>query len=175
MAGDLAAAIVGVPPLGGVADALIRPLYQGTLLAWHAIKSQAREHNSGWSRLFEYFADSPGRAYTISAMMALRKGFHDTRSWFTHTLTVRDGAPFVIGEDGHWWLGDRIGATAPGDDTYTIRIDRVRELTLAWDRDQFPEWQPVIGDPTSNRDRAQHTLDMVSDLVSGVQELGVLA
>ncbi|WP_063046000.1 Gp37-like protein [Nocardia pseudovaccinii] len=175
MAGDLVAAMIGVPPVGGATDAMLRPLYQGTLLAWHAVKSAAREHNSGWSRFFEYMADSPGRAYTIAAMMALRKGFHDTRSWFTHEITVRDGAPYVIGETGHWFLGDRIGATAPGDDTYTIRIDRVRELTLAWDRDQFPEWRPIIGDPTSNKDRGQRTLDMVSDLVSGVHELGVLA
>ncbi|MFG1794019.1 hypothetical protein [Nocardia sp. NPDC049149] len=88
---------------------------------------------------------------------------------------MRSGAPFVIGEGGHWFIGDRIGATAPGDDTYTIRVDRVRELTLAWDRDQFPEWRPVIGDPTGNKDRGQRTLDMVSDLVSGVHELGVMA
>ncbi|MEV6321366.1 hypothetical protein AB0M45_09240 [Nocardia sp. NPDC051787] len=108
-------------------------------------------------------------------MMALRKGLHDTRSWFSHEITVRDGAPFVIGENGHWFLSDRIGATAPGDDTYTIRIDRVRELTLAWDRDIFPEWRPVIGEAGRTKDRGQRTLDLVADLVSGVHELGVLA
>ncbi|PXX60389.1 hypothetical protein DFR70_110231 [Nocardia tenerifensis] len=145
------------------------------LLAWHAVKSTAREQNWGWSRLFEYLAASPGRAYTIAAMMALRKGFHDTRSWFSHEITVRDGAPFVIGEGGHWFIGDRIGATAPGDDTYSIRLDRVRELTLAWDRDQYPEWRPRRRrSHRQQRPRPTHPR-MVSDLVAGVHELGVLA
>lgn len=175
MAGDLVAAAIVVPPVGGATDALLRPLYQGTLLAWMKAESTARARNSGWSRFFEYFAASPGRAYTIAAMMALRKGFQDTNAWFSHEITVRDGAPFVIGEDGHWFLGDRIGATAPGDDTYTIRVDRVRELTLTWDADTFPEWRPLIGDPTNNKDRGQRVLDMVSDLVSGIHDLGVLA
>lgn len=175
-AGDLIAMMIGVPPVGGALDAVLQPLYWDVLLAWWHVKSIARANNSGWSHFFEFFADGADRAFTLEALLALRAAFHRTRSWFSHEILIRDGAPWFIGENGrgHFFIGDRIGATVAGDFTQTIYVDRVRELTLAWDRDSFPEWQPVIGEKDANKDRGARALGLISDLFAAVRQLGVL-
>ena len=180
--GDLIAMMIGVPPVGGAVDAVLRPLYWDVLLAWMNIKSNARASNAGWSRYWEYFADGADRAYTLEALMAIRAGFHNTRSWFSHELVVRDGAPWFIGDNGkgHYFIGDRIGAQHVGDFTgndfggdFTIYVDRVRELTLAWDRESMPEWRPVIGEAEKNKDRGARALSFISGIAAAVQQLMV--
>ncbi|MFD6400828.1 phage tail protein [Nocardia sp. NPDC060249] len=175
MAGDLVAMMVGVPPVGGAIDALLAPLYTDTLLAWVSLPSNARVANSGWSRYWEYFQTGADRGYTLESLAALRTGFHETRSWFSHEILIRDAAPWYIGENGkgHFFIGDRIGAQVVGDFTKQIYIDRVRELTLAWDRDSFAEWRPVIGEKEKNKDRGLRALGFISDIFAAVKDLGV--
>ncbi|MFC5791781.1 hypothetical protein ACFPPE_18205, partial [Agromyces tardus] len=175
MVGDLTAMIPGVPPVGGALDAILAPLYTDTLLAWVCVKSNARATNAGWSRLYEYFQTGADYAYTLESLMALRTGFHETRSWFSHEVLVRDGAPWYIGENGkgHYFIGDRIGAQVIGDFANTIYVDRVTELTLAWDRDSFPEWKPTIGESEKNKDRGQRALGFVNNLFGLVKDLTV--
>ncbi|WP_306365300.1 phage tail protein [Nocardia sp. CC227C] len=181
-AGDLIAMMIGIPPVGGAADAVLQPLYWDTLLAWMHFRSPGRVTNSGWSRPFEYIASSGDRAYTLEALLSLREGFHETRSWFSHEVLIRDGAPWFIGDNGHghFFLGDRIGAQVLGDFAaqfgfadHKIYVDRVRELTLAWDRDSFAEWKCTIGEKEKNKDRGQRALSLISDLFSVVRQLGV--
>lgn len=174
--GDLIAMMIGVPPIGGATDAVLQPIYWDVLLSWHHAKSVARANNSGWSHFYEFFADGADRAFTLESLMALRAAFHRTRSWFSHEIMIRDGAPWYVGENGrgHFFIGDRIGATVAGDFAQTIYVDRVRELTLAWDRDSFPEWKPVIGEKDQNKDRGARALGLIGDLFSAVRQLGVL-
>jgi hypothetical protein len=183
MAGDAIAAAVFVPPVGGELDAILQPLYWDTLGAWMHVLSTGRQDNSGWIRMFEYRANASDRAFTLEALLSLRKGIHDTRSWFSHEVQLRDGAPWIIGDNGkgHFFLGDRIGAQVLGDFTsqfgfsdYTIYVDQVGELTLAWDETSFAEWSCTIGEKVKNKDRGQMALSMLSDVMSGLHDTGVL-
>jgi hypothetical protein len=173
--GDLTAMIPGVPPVGGVADALISPLFMDTILAWHSIKSVARAQHSGWIRKYEYFQDGADKAYTLSALMVLREGFYATRSRFAHELSVSDGSPWLIGDrgQGHFFIGDRIGAEIVGDWTGSMYVDRVSSLTLAWDRDTAADWMPVIGDNSALKDPAQRAMERLQGVLSSIQQLGV--
>lgn len=181
--GDAIAAAVFIPPIGGALDAILQPLYWDVIAAWMHFRSPGRIVHSGWIRHFEYIASSGDRAYTLEALLSLRKGFHETRSWFSHEVNVRDGSPWYIGDNGkgHFFIGDRIGAQVLGDfaakygfSDFTIYVDRVRELTLAWDRDSFAEWKCTIGEKEKNKDRGQRALGILSDLAATVRELGVM-
>ena len=181
--GDLLAMAIFVPPIGGAMDAMLQPLYWDTVAAWMHFGSPGRKAHSGWARLFEYRASDGDRAYTLEALLSLRKAFHETRSWFSHEVLIRDGAPWFIGDNGkgHFFLGDRIGAQVLGDfsikygfDDFTIYVDRVRELTLAWDRDSFAEWKCTIGEKEKNKDRGQRALGMISDLFALMRDVGAL-
>lgn len=173
--GDLTAMIPFTPPLGGAADALLQPLYTDTILAWHSIKSVQRANNSGWSRYYEYFQVGANRAYTLSALMVLRAGFWATRGRFAHELTVADGAPWLIGDNGqgHFFLDDRIGAVIAGDWTGQVYVDRVRELTLSWNRESAAEWMPVIGDKSALKDPAERAMEKIEHMLSMISALGV--
>lgn len=170
--GDLTAMIPGVPPLGGVADAILRPFYEDTILAWMVARSSARANNQGWTRYFEYIAADGSKAYTISSLMVLRAGFWATRSYESHEFMVRDGAPYLIGETGHVWLGDRGGYTIRGDKTGRIYIDRVTRVRLAWDRENPPEWTLTFGDNRALEDPVQRAYEKFESLISSFQQLG---
>ncbi|WP_063045483.1 Gp37-like protein, partial [Nocardia rhamnosiphila] len=57
LAGDLIAAIVGIPPLGGVADAILKPLYEDVFLAFMAWKDVGRAQSLGFSHYHERIAE----------------------------------------------------------------------------------------------------------------------
>ncbi|MEU2228618.1 hypothetical protein, partial [Streptomyces sp. NPDC018347] len=115
MLGDLTAMIPGVPPLGGAADAVLKPLYTDTILAWMSVDSPQRKNNSGWSRYFEYFQDGADKAYTLSSLLVLRAGFYATKTWFTHELAISDAAPFLVGDNG-------LGAGAGSDMSFAPSV-----------------------------------------------------
>ncbi|NKY60343.1 Gp37-like protein [Nocardia flavorosea] len=186
-AGDLLAAAIVVPPIGGAVDAVAQIFYWDTIAAWANLESAGRATNGGWASPFEVLASGSDRAYTLEMLLSMRKALHDTRSWFSHEINIRDGAPWFVGDQGrgHFFIGDRIGAQVIGStvvgngptvlyvDDHTIYVDRVRELTLAWDRESPPEWLPVIGEKEKNKDRGQRALAMIADLGSLVQQLAV--
>lgn len=172
---DILGNLAQIGSVGGSVDSLLRPMYEDTLLAWLSVKSTARATNSGWSRYFEYFQDGADKAYTLSSLMVLRSGFWATKTWFTHELAIDDAAPFLVGDNGqgHFFLGDRIGATIPGDLTGEVYVDRVRKITLAWDRDIHPEWMPVIGDNRALQDPAQRAMELIEEIKDSIHLLGV--
>ncbi|BAD58759.1 hypothetical protein [Nocardia farcinica] len=185
--GDLIAAMVFIPPIGGAVDAVAQVFYWDTIAAWFNVESGGRKTKGGWAAPFEVLASGSDRAYTLEMLLSIRKALHETRSWFSHEINIRDGAPWFIGDQGkgHFFIGDRIGAQVIGSqvaghgpttlyvDDHTIYVDRVRELTLAWDRESPPEWKPVIGEKEKNKDRGQRALAMVAELGSLVQQLAV--
>ncbi|WP_084721749.1 Gp37-like protein [Rhodococcus marinonascens] len=175
MIGDLSAMVPGVPPLGGVADALISPMFMDTVGAWMSVKSTKRAQESGWIRYFESFHDGANQAYTLSSLMALRAGFWATRPRVAHELSIADGSPWSVGDQGrgHFFLDDRISAQAPGDWTGGVHVDRVRSLTLAWDRDNPAEWMPVIGDNSALKEPAQRAMEKLEGVLSAIHTLGV--
>lgn len=176
LVGDLTAMIPGVPPLGGVADAILAPLYTDVLLAFGKWKDPTRAQRLGWSHYHEKWADGADAAYTLSWLITMRKGMWDTRECTRHVLTVADGAPWYIGQrgHGHFYVGDRIGSVpgapyAPG----LVFVDRVSEVTLAWERGKTPTWTIVVGQ-REPEDPIAKAFEQLMELLSMLKDLGVL-
>lgn len=175
MAGDLIAAMIGIPPIGGAADALLEPLYTDTILAFMAWKSPQRATRAGWSHYHEHWGEGASRAYTLAALIALRTGMWSTREQTSHSVVVADGCPYLIGEQGfgHMTIGDRVGTTVKGMPDGKVYVDRISELTMGWSRDSSPAWRIQIG-VREFEDPAIKALEAIQEIMSIAQSLGVL-
>lgn len=175
MIGDLTAMIPGVPPLGGVADAILKPLYTDVFLAFGKWKSPGRAQRLGWSHYHEHWAEGADRAYTLAWLLAMRTGMWVTREQTSHSVKVIDGAPYKIGAQGygHFYLGDRIGSTIAGMPPGRVFIDRVSQVRLSWDRDKAPVWEITIGarDP---QDPVIKAWEQIQDIIGLVRDLGLV-
>jgi hypothetical protein len=174
MSGDIIAAMIGVPPIGGMLDSLLKPLYTDVFLAFMAWKDIDRAQSLGFSHYRERFAGDPGRAYSISALLMLRASLWATRETFTHKLTVLDGMPWIVGQQGfgQFYIGDRIGSTVRGTPLGKIYIDRVSEITLHWDRKTAPTWDITIGQ-RKPFDPVAKAFERIQELMGAIHELGV--
>ncbi|MCR8695551.1 hypothetical protein NWP13_23765 [Rhodococcus pyridinivorans] len=175
MAGDLVAAIIGIPPLGGTADALLRPLYTDVLLAFGKIGNQQRARRLGGSRYHESFAPGADRAYTLAYLVAQRAAQYASRERVRATLNVVDGAPWRVGQHGkgHFFLGDRVAFNVIGMPPGKLYVERVSELVLSWSRTESPTWKIVIGE-REPEDPAVKGLQMIQDVIAALQDLGVV-
>jgi len=173
--GDLLGSIVLIGSLGGTVDALLKPLYEDTVLAWWSVKSTQRAQHSGWSRYFEYFQDGANKAYTIASLMVLRAGFWATKTVVGNEMSVIDGQPYLVGDNGigHWFLDDRIGFSLENDPTGRIWVDRARKIELRWDADTYPQWIPTVGDPRIFQDPAQRAWGKIESMIASLRDLGV--
>lgn len=167
---------IGLGSIGGAIDALVKPLYEDTLLAWMSVKSPIKAQHSGWSRYFEYFQDGANKAYTIASLMVLRAGFWATKTTVSCQFSVVDAAPFVVGDRGlgHFFIGDRVGISLLDDPRKKIHMEQVKKLDLVWTPDSpFPEWVITIGDDRALEDPAQRAWGKIEAIVSALRELGV--
>jgi len=173
VAGDLAG--LGIVPIGQVLDTFVKPFYEDTILAWWSAKSSQRAQHNGWSRYFEYFQQGANKAYSIAALMVLRAGFWATKTVVSWQVSVVDGLPFMIGDNGlgHFFLEDRVGLILKGDPTGTIHMDRCRKIDLAWDEENPPEWSITIGDDRVFQDPAQRAWGRIEQMISALRDLGV--
>ncbi|AXN53471.1 minor tail protein [Gordonia phage Ronaldo] len=173
--GDVVGNALQIGSIGGSVDALLKPIYEDTILAWMSVKLVGRSSTQGWARYFEYFQDGADKAYTLSSLLVLRAGIWATRGTFGVKLTVRDGAPYMVGEQGlgDFTIGDRIGATIAGDPTGRIFVDRVTKLKLAWDRDNAPEWEITIGDDKELEDPVVKAFKKIQAIMTSLHDLGV--
>ncbi|MEU1432123.1 hypothetical protein ABZ412_34155 [Nocardia sp. NPDC005746] len=177
MAGDLVAAALFVPPVGGAIDAILKPLYTDTLFAYMKQHDPVRAGRLGWSHLHETLCEGSDRAYTISALLALRAGWWRTREQSTHQLKVVDGYEGLrIGQYGHGnaYLGTRIGTTVkdwgvPG----VIYVDRITEITISWDRKTTPIFDLTVGH-RDEEDPIVKGLEMIQEVAAIARELGML-
>lgn len=175
---DIWGSIVLIGSLGGSLDAMLKPLYEDTILAWMSVKSTARAANAGWSRYEEFFQDvggSTGKAYTITSLMVLRAGFWATKTVVANEMVVSDGAPFTCAPPpyGHFFLDDRIGFALENDPTGQLWVDRARKIELKWNSETFPEWVPTIGDPRKLQDPAQRAWGKIEQMIAAMRDLGV--
>ncbi|MBF6133516.1 hypothetical protein IU501_10945 [Nocardia otitidiscaviarum] len=173
MVGDLIAAAVVIPPIGGTVDALLAPIYTDALLAFMVARSAARAQTQVWTRYFEYFAQGAGKAYTLSSLMVLRAGFWKTRTRDSVQFGFRDAAPFVIGQAGHVWLDDRCGFTIRGDRTGRIYMDRVSKVQLSYSRTQKPTWTVTVGSDRDQQDPLARIWEQWEEIADALQQLGV--
>lgn len=146
--GDLIAAAVFIPPAGGALDAILRPLYSDVILAFMKWGDLNRARDLGAFHLYETWADGSDKAFTLSAIIALRAKLWETRAHTAHKIQVSDAAPYYIGAEGygHVWLGDRV-ATAPlgWPVEHQLFVERVTEIGYEWDEDGPKGWTMTIG------------------------------
>lgn len=174
MVGDLTAMIPGVPPLGGVADAVLKPLYTDVFLAFGKIKNSNRARRSGGAHYHEEFAEGADKAYTLGYLIAQRAQMWRTREVRSCTLKVADSAPWTVGDfgGGDFFLGDRVGFNIIGMPSGVVFVEQVSELTMAWDRDTAPSWDVTIGQRTP-QDPVMAAYESIQEIFSIVQELGI--
>lgn len=175
MAGDLIAAAIFVPPVGGALAALTAPLWTDVVLAWMNVKSLERAQNSGWSRYFEYFQDGADRAFTIQSLLVLRAGFWATRNQVVVEATVNNGAPWILGDQGkgHVWVGDRCGFGILGDRTGRIHVDRIKRIRLRFSDSEPVEYIPTIGSGDAKKDPAQRSMQKLAAVLGVIHNLTV--
>ena len=163
------------PGLGSVIDTAVNPIYSDVLLSFMSFRSPLRTRNLGWGHYMENFQDGGDSAFTLSSLLALRKGFWDTKAQVSHEITIADGAPYLIGDNGqgHFFLGDRIGAEIPGARDGRIDVSQCVELNLSWSVDQPHQWEATIG-AWPERDPVEWAINQVKEVSAGLQELGVL-
>ncbi|MFP7366281.1 phage tail protein [Corynebacterium callunae] len=175
MVGNILGTAVLVPTAGTIADTFLKPIYEDTLFAWTSIKSLVRADELGWSHYHEFFEPGADRAYTLSSLLSLRQAFWETRQKVSHKLEVRDGAPWFVGDQGHghFFLGDRIGATIKHLPDGLIVVEQVTELEYAWARESRG-WSVVCGDQTSQQSNVEKIVANVQAVQSAVHDLGLI-
>lgn len=173
--GDLIAAAVVIPPIGGAVDRLLAPLYTDVVLAFGKWRFQSRARKLGYHFYHEKFQEGADRAYSLGWLLAMRAGQWSTRETTSHELVVADGAPFHLGAAGfgHFYLGDRVGSTVRGMPPGRVFVDRVSGVTLAWDRERAPGWKITIGQ-REIKDPAVKAWEQLREIISLIQDLGVL-
>lgn len=175
--GDALAAIPGgfIPPLGGVADAVLKPFYEDTVLAFMSVWMLHRAGYMSPFSLYEMFIEGSDKAYTLASLAVFRAGVRATMTTYTASAEIVDGLPWWVGAPGHgdFDLGNRILYQATADTSERILSERVQLLTLRGERGTHPEWAITLG-----RKDAGDPLDMILDnlktLASGVKQLGLV-
>ncbi|NKU01711.1 hypothetical protein GS918_27640 [Rhodococcus hoagii] len=163
--------------VGGSIDAILKPFYEDTVLAWIAVKLLRRAQVSGDFRYFEFFIASGGKAYTLDSLMVLRQGAYETRTIFSGSMEITDGAPYVIGAPGigHFDKGDRVATRIPGDITQRIHVERVSKRVLSWGVDRAPEFEISLGGEALQQDPLVRLMAAIDKGKSDLKELGVMS
>ncbi|QGH78030.1 minor tail protein [Mycobacterium phage LoneWolf] len=152
---------IDLPPLGGLMDAVLQPLYSDVIGAFMEVPTLRAGGISlpisgledvvtglGDFHYFENMVDSPMKAFTLSAFAAIAAQIHSTRQRTAHTLKVSDAAPYIFAPKGfgHCWIGDRVGTSVLG---YPVEdqlfVERIRKLTYEIDKDGMKPLEIEIG------------------------------
>lgn len=147
--GGLLGSLVGFQSqMGSVAEAILEPLYSDVFAAFMAHKQHDRIKEQGWDYPYEYWVDGSDKAYTLSALSALRKAKYETRERFACSVTMNNGAPYWVGPRGHgdFFVGDRVAVHALGmaeDELFVEQVESVRYSSSPDERD----WEITVGKP----------------------------
>ncbi len=160
----------GLGSIGGSVDALLKPFYEDTLLAWIELKLILKAQDQGWSRYYEQFIASAGKAYGLDSVIVLRSGAWMTRSYESVSFSIRDAHPFVVGK--HFWIGHRIGAVRQFDKLGRIYMQQVVQLTRTKSRDDFAMWEIEMGSK-EDEDPAAAVYRNLETLMGAMRTLGV--
>ncbi len=194
MTGDLIAAeisfVIGysLPPIGGMMDAIAKPFYENVWLAFTQANIPRAAGQTmpiaglenqitglGDFHYYESWCEGADRAYTLSALLAIRAKMWATRARTSHTIKVSDAAPYRIGEApyGDFFLGSRVATSVLGYPTpHTLFVERVKKLSYSWDKDGPSGWQLGIG-YAEPQDPVVKAFDLIKNINSGLSELGV--
>lgn len=186
---NVGAPAIDLPPLGGLMDAVLAPLYTDVFLAFMEVPTlraagmnlpiaglENVTSSLGDFHYYEGWAEGMDKAFTLSATMAARAKIWATRTRTAHTIEIADAAPYIFGEKGygHCWLGSRVG-TAPLDYPipHTVFVERISKLKYSWDKDGPKGWKATVGYREPN-DPALKALEYIRRVNSILGQLGIL-
>lgn len=176
--GDALAALpfAPIPPLGGVADALLKPFYTDVILAFMTVYLAHRAAFTSRFGPYELFVEGADQAYTLASTMVMRTAVNATATQFTASMKIIDGAPWWVGApgDGDMWVGTRVLMQVPGDKSGRIYSERIKKLQLTAKRGQKPTWDPTIGDLAPAEDALVRAWRRMEQLLSGLKQLGLM-
>jgi hypothetical protein len=180
---------IDLPPLGGLMDAIAKPLYEDVFLAFFQMPTlrasglslplpglESISTGLGDFHYLEAWCEGADKAFTLSALLAVRAKIWATRAHTSHTIKVSDAAPYLIGEAGygHFWLGNRVGTTVlefPTPDT--VFVERVDKISYKWGKDGPSGWQIGIG-YREPEDPVLKAFEMIRDVNGALGQLGIL-
>lgn len=175
--GDALAAIplAPIPPLGGVADALLKPFYEDTILAFMTVYLVNRSAHLSHFSLYEMWVEGADQAYTLSATLVLREAVRATETKYSADMEIIDGAPWYVGAKGygHFDLGNRILVQTEGDRSGRIEAPRVKSLRLTASPGKAPAIAIKLGskDPV---DAFGRVVKRIQKLASGLKAMGMI-
>jgi hypothetical protein len=194
MTGDLIAAEISfmigysLPPIGGMMDAIARPLYENVFLAFMQVPSLRASGETlpiagledlisslGDFHYYEGWADNADRAFTLSALLAIRAKMWATRARTTHTVKISDAAPYYFGEKGygHFFVGSRVATSVLGYPTpHTLFVERVKKARYSSDKDGPSGWEISIG-YEEGQDPVVRAFEMIQNINSNLSQLGI--
>lgn len=166
---------IDLPPLGGMMDAVLRPLYENVFLAFQETPT-TRAVDQGDFHLFEAWVENATRAFTLSAFLATRAKIWATREHTAHTIKVSDAAPYYVGERGygHFFVGSRVGTTVLGFPIPdTVFVERVSKIGYSWGKDGPKGWELDIG-YREPKDPVIKLFELVQRFNGAMGQLGIL-
>lgn len=166
---------VGLSGLGSVIDAVAKPLYEDTLMAFQHWDAPMRETEFGPFGKKEKFAGGDQQAYTLGAFMAGRASIFTTRERTGHKISFLDNLPYRIGPNGYGdlWLGTRLAVRPPGlPRSWDLYVEQVTRLKHTLSSDGAREWEIEVGwkEPS---DPLMALFDYVRDVGALASELGL--
>ena len=114
------------------------------------------------------------QAYTPAALMDIRKRRRETDPDTAYSFTVTNSMPWLIGDrgQGHWWLGDRVGATSKYLGA-RVFVTRCRELSLSLNPGEAQIWKAKFGNLRTQQDALEKLVAMATTGFSALNEIGV--
>lgn len=171
---NLGLAGYGVGSLGNILNAFLMPILKNSTLAYMSVPLLGRAAKQGWGHSLETAATGVTQAYTPMSIIDLRKRRRETDPDTSFSFSVTSGVPWLIGDQGqgHWGLGDRVGATAKHLGA-RVFICRCRELSLPLG-DEPQVWTAKFGDRRAKQDALERLIGMVGTGMSALQEIGIM-
>lgn len=175
--GDAIAAIpsLPIPPLGGVATALLRPFYEDVVAAFMTVYLSNRAQALSRFGPYETFLPGSDKAYTLTATMVLRTAILASDTKFTAAIEIIDAAPWRVGANGlgDMDLGTRIMMQAPVDWDTRIYSQRIKKLQLVASPGSAPTWKPTVGSIEPGEDAFAKAMRSLEKWVGALTQLGL--
>lgn len=163
---------VGLSGLGAAIDAVAKPIYTDTVMAFQYWEAPGRKTDFGPFGPKETLGGDV-QAYTLGAFAAGRASIFTTRERTGHKIEMSDAAPYRIGPEGYGdiWLGTRVAVRPPGlAKDHKLYVEQCQKIS--WEsKDGKGGWSMEIGYKEPS-DPLLAMLEYVRDIGAMVTELG---
>lgn len=140
----------------------LEEIYQGqlddTLLAWQRFTDPVRAIRMGDFGFLEHFEQGSGTAWTLSGELALREGHWKTRAYNAFKVSIRNGAPYIIGRD--FDLGDRVCFEIGG----VFHTDQITGVKRSYDPENYMKVELAVGNTIREQDPVSSALKTIASM-----------